>query len=203
MITGLTGKTYDKLQLNAGVFLAGFDHSGIADAQAMKAALRAAISDESVCLGATRGGGIFQCTPSLRSIEADGARIACAGGMINDGWTVKLSAMLLETTPASFQRVFGAADVTTDGARTTVVPRFSICGEDYIPRLCWAGDTSAGFVLIELDNALNVSGAAFTFTDKGEGTLPVEFQAHMSDPQNQDAAPCRVIFISGVSAQEV
>lgn len=201
MTTGLSPSTFDRLQLNAGVFLAGFDHSDIADVAAMKTAIYAAIEDDSVCLGATRGGGSFQCTPTMRGIEADGKRSEFVGSMVNDGWTVKLTTTLLEATPANFKRAFVAADVVTNGNRTTVTPRTAITDEDYIPKLCWVGDTSKGFVLIELDNALNLTGATFTFTDKGEGTLPVEFQAHQSDLLAQDTAPCRVIFLEDSAAE--
>ena len=51
-----------------------------------------------------------------------------------------------------------------------------------------------GFVMIELDNALNVAGAAFTFTDRGEGQIPVEFQAHHKDLSKMNVAPCRILF---------
>ena len=69
-----------------------------------------------------------------------------------------------------------------------------LTSRSFIRRLCWVGDTSRGFVLIELDNALNVSGANFTFTDKGEGVLPFEFQAHKEDGEDDDYAPFRILF---------
>ena len=51
-----------------------------------------------------------------------------------------------------------------------------------------------GFVMIELDNVLNIAGATFTFTDKGEGTLPFEFHAHQASLEDQEYAPCRIVF---------
>ena len=82
--------------------------------------------------------------------------------------------------------------MTTNGSRTTIQARNSIKTEDYIPHLAWVGDTAQGLIAIELDSALNISGASFTFTDKGEGTLPVEFQAHYATMQNQETAPFRI-----------
>lgn len=196
MTTGLSPATFERLQLNAGVFLANFNHSGITDVKSLKEAIAAAIMDDEVCLGATRGGGSFQCTPEMRGVEVDGKRSEFVGSMVNDGWTVKLTTTLLEATAANFKRVFISADVVTNGNVTTITPRTDIKEEDYIKSLCWVGDTSKGYVLIELDNALNLTGANFTFTDKGEGTLPVEFQAHQSDLLQQDNAPCRVILIT-------
>ena len=78
--------------------------------------------------------------------------------------------------------------------RTTLRLRNGIAPEDHIPSLCWVGDTSRGFVLISLDNALGMKGAAFTFADKGEGTLPFEFQAHQDSAADQAFAPCRIVF---------
>lgn len=194
MITGLTSGTFENLQLNAGVFLINFDFSEYTDADALHTAVAAAINDDTLCLGATRGGGSFECTPSTRTIEADGMRYPFKGSTVNDMWTVKLKTTLLECTPDNFKRALIAADKTTTGNITTLKVRTDIQDADYIPKLCWVGDTSDGFVLIELTNALNLSGASFTFTDKGEGTLPVEFQAHAASLEDQDHAPFQIVF---------
>ncbi len=194
MITGLNPATFEKLQLNAGLFLRDFDFSSATTAARLRTLLAAAVSDGSCIIGATRGGGTFQCTPSLRSIEADGLRSPTVGSTVNDGWTVKLSGTMLEITPENFAAALICADVDKKGSLTTLRVRTQVTEEDYIPRLCWIGDTSRGFVLIELTNALNMKGAAFTFTDKGEGTLPFEFQAHQSPEEDEAYAPFRVVF---------
>ena len=194
MTTGLTPTTFENLQLNAGLFLRGFDFSTAASAAQLRLLVADAIAEGSCVIGATRGGGTFQCTPSLRAIEADGLRSPVVGSTVNDGWTVKLSGTMLEITPENFAAALICADVETQGSVTTLRARSEIAEDDYIPSLCWIGDTSRGFVLIELTNALNMKGAAFTFTDKGEGTLPFEFQAHQ-DPDAEDAhAPFRIVF---------
>lgn len=194
MTTGLSTRTFENLQLNAGIFMVNFDHEAIEDAVALREAIASEIESGVNVLGATRGGGSFQCTPTMRSVEADGKRSEFVGSMVNDGWTVKLTTTLLEITPENFARALICADVQTVGKRTVVTIRTDVEVEDYIPSLCWVGDTSEGLMLIELDHALNLTGANFTFTDKGEGTLPVEFQAHQGDLLAQEEAPCRVIF---------
>ena len=73
---------------------------------------------------------------------------------------------------------------------------------DYIPSLCWVGDTSKGFVLIDLENALNLTGANFTFVDKGEGTLPFEFQAHAKDLASMKYAPVTIVFFNDAEGAE-
>lgn len=194
MITGLNAYSFEHLQLGAGVFLKDFDPSTATDAAALKTLLAQCIANKQGLLGATKGGGTFQCKPSLRSIEADGLRSPVTGGTVNDGWTVKLTGTLLEIAPGSFAAVLGCADVTTSGSVTTIRPRRDVTADDHIPTLCWIGEMSQGLMLIQLTDALNMSGAAFTFTDKGEGTLPFEFQAHQSDPADSEHAPCRIMF---------
>jgi len=194
MLTGLRAETFENLQLNAGVFLSGFSPDAIADAAALRTAAIAAIQSGEGLLGATRGGGSFECTPQTRTVEADGMRYPFVGSTVNDLWTVKLKTTLLEVTPDNFERALICADVKKEGKKTIIRVRTGIAREDYIPSICWIGDTSRGFVMIQLDNALNLTGATFTFTDKGEGTLPVEFQAHNASLEDQDHAPFRIIF---------
>lgn len=196
MITGLRPETFEKLQLNAGLFLANFDDSEATDADTLKGLIATAIEAGEGVLGATRGGGSFECTPTTRTVEADGMRYPFKGSTVNDMWTVKLKTTLLEITPENFARALMSADMTTDGNVTTVKVRTDIEDKDYFPSLCWIGDTSKGFAMIKLDNALNIAGATFSFTDKGEGTLPVEFQAHCASLADQANAPFEIKFFS-------
>lgn len=195
MTTGLTPQTFENLQLDAGCFVANVALSAIKTVQEVKAALASAVSDPAKWLGATRGGGTFTCVPTIRSIEADGKRSEFVGSTLNDGWTVKLATTLLEATPENFKRALMTADATTNGNVTVIKPRTAIKDEDYITTLAWVGDTAYGLTVIELDNALNLAGATFAFTDKGEGTIPVEFTAHQASLENQEYAPCRVYVL--------
>lgn len=194
MTTGLTTQTFKNLQLNAGCFVA-MDVSTYETVEALKEALAGAMDDAKQWLGATRGGGTFQCVPTIRGVEVDGKRSEFVGSTVIDAWDVKLTTTLLETTPENFARALMCVDSSTTGQKTTLKVRSTIKDTDYIPHLAWVGDTAYGLTVIELDNALNLAGANFTFTDKGEGTLPVEFQAHQSNMLNQDFAPCRVHFL--------
>lgn len=206
MITGLRPDTFTKLQLNAGLFLKNFDASAITDAAALKTAVASAISKDEGVVGATKGGGTFVCEPDIRQIEADGMRAPFVGSTVNDGWTVKLTGTMLEMTPDNFKDALMSADVTTDASNPKVKKvriRTDLKSDDYIDTLCWIGDTSKGYVMIELENALNIAGATFTFTDKGEGTIPFEFQAHQSDVLQQDYAPCTLLFFDPPAAETV
>lgn len=196
MTTGLRASTFENLQLNAGMFLANFDYSTATDAATLGALLKAEREKESdsALIGATRGGGTFVCTPNTRSIEADGKREEWKGSSVNDGWTIKLTTTLLEINAANLKRSFGTADVTDASKKHTIKIRTDIKDADYIDSLVWVGDTSKGYVLIAIKNALNTAGATLTWTDKGEGTIPVEFTAHQDGLETDGYAPCEVIF---------
>lgn len=195
MVSGLRPATFENLQLNAGVFLENFDYSGITNGAELKAAILTALTNGAGVLGATIGDGSFQCTPEIRQIEANGMRYPIKGSTVNDSWTVKLTGTMKEITSANFKRALMTADVAVSGKKSTIKIRTDIKAADYITKLCWVGDTSKGFVLISLDNALNLTGANFTFTDKGEGSLPFEFQAHAADLASMEYAPCEIVIL--------
>lgn len=196
MTTGLRASTFENLQLNAGMFLANFDYSTATDAATLGALLKTERekTSGSALIGATRGGGTFVCTPNTRSIEADGKREEWKGSSVNDGWTIKLTTTLLEINADNLKRSFGTADVTDTEKKHTIKIRTDIKAADYIESLVWVGDTSKGYVLIAIKNALNTAGATLTWTDKGEGTIPVEFTAHQDGLETDGYAPCEVIF---------
>lgn len=196
MTTGLRASTFENLQLNAGMFLANFDYSTATDAATLGALLKTERekTSGSALIGATRGGGTFVCTPNTRSIEADGKREEWKGSSVNDGWTIKLTTTLLEINATNLKRAFGTADVTDTEKKHTIKIRTDINDADYIDSLVWVGDTSKGYVLIAIKNALNTAGATLTWTDKGEGTIPVEFTAHQDGLETDGYAPCEVIF---------
>lgn len=198
-VTAVRPQTFERLQLNAGAFLKNFDLSTYTEYSALEEALFAAIKDGTKTLGATRGGGTFTASPTMRSIEADGKRYEFKGSTVVDAWDIKLTATLMEITPDNFTLALGTAEKTeensfTKGKKTTIKLRTNIEDGDYIQNLVWFGNTSKGFVAIALDNALNNTGVTLTFSDKGEGTLPVEFHAYQDTVENNDYAPCAIYF---------
>lgn len=199
MITGLSPKTFTHLQLNSGAFLKDFDYKSYDDLSALKAALAEALDDDTKRIGATRGGGTFECAPEVRNIEADGKRYEFVGSTVYDSWTVKLTGTMMEIVPENLALVLGAADIMGEKGKQTVRARTDLLPDDYIENLVWAGDTSKGVVLIALKNALNVSGATMTFTDKGESTLPFEFHAHQDSVQDMEYAPFEIVYFEQVS----
>lgn len=193
--TSLRKETFENLQLNAGVFLKNFDYSSISDAAALKTAILSAITAGTNILGATRGGGSFVATRTLRTPDADGNRYGFVGDTFVDNVDAKLSATLIEMTAQNIKDAFGSATITTNGKKTTIRVKTAIGTEDYLTNLCWIGDLADGrLVMISLDNALNKADFNLTFTDKGEGTLPVEFHAHQNDVLDYDYAPFEIVY---------
>ena len=192
--TALRNETFDKLQLNAGVFLKNFDYSDIDDATELKTAIATAITSGTNLLGATRGGGTFNVGREMRNPQIDGLRYRFKGGNYVDSTDPYLSTTLVETTPGNFAIALGGT-VTTDGLISTVKMETAISDDAYLENLCWVGDLSDGsLVLICLYNALNTANFNFTFTDKGEGALSVEFHACQEEVSDYDYAPFEVVF---------
>lgn len=199
-------ETFENLQLNAGIFLKNFDYSSISDASALKTAIASAITAGTNLLGATRGGGSFVATRELRTPDVDGKRYGFVGDSFVDSVDVKLSTTMIEMTAQNLKDAFGSATITTSGKKTTIKMKTAIDESAYLTKLCWIGDLADGrLVLINLDNALNTADFNLTFTDKGEGTLPVEFHAHQGDVLDYDYAPFEIVYFEpdGTAAELV
>lgn len=196
MTTGLRRETFENLQLNAGVLLKNFDLTDIATADALKTAIIAARSDATKWIGATRGGGTFTATREMRTPEIDGLRYPFIGGRFVDSVDANLSATLVEVTAQNIKAALGSVDIDTSTATKTVITMHTaIDTADYVSNLVWVGDISDGrYVAIELYNALNTADFSLTFSDKSEGTIPLEMHAHQSDVMDYDTAPFRIVF---------
>lgn len=190
----LRNETFDNLQLNAGIFLKDFTYNDVADAAALKTAIASAITAGTKLLGATRGGGTFTVTREMRTPEIDGMRYNFKGGNFVDSVDAYLSTTVVEVTAQNFATLLGGS-ATTSGKKTTIKMQTAIGDEDYLTNICWVGDLSDGrLVLICLKNALNTADFSLTFTDKGEGTLAVEFHACQDEVNDYDEAPFEVVF---------
>lgn len=199
----LRNATFDNLQLNAGIFIKNLVYTGTsapANAQELKALitgiLNGTVSEKGELLGATKGGGTFTVTRETRTPEIDGMRYKFKGGNFVDSVDAYLSTTLVEVTIDNVKELLGGT-VTTDtgGLVTTITMETAIEDSDYLDNLCWVGDLSDGrLVLICLKNALNTADFTLTFTDKGEGTLAVEFHACQDEVNDYDTAPFEVVF---------
>ena len=202
--TPLREETFQNLQLNAGIFLKNCDYSSIANAGALKTAIAAAVAGSSGALGtligATRGGGSFTVTREIRVPEVDGRRYGFKGDSFVDSVEAQLSTTIIEMTPENLTMALAGASVSGSAPKQTITLSTAIDTDDYLTNLCWVGDLADGrYVLICLKNAINTADLTLTFTDKGEGTLPVEFHAKQAGVNDYDTAPFEIVYFSAAS----
>ena len=199
---GLRSATFDALQLNCGVFIKNFAYSGTGaptDAQTL-ATLIAGIkagttTGKGELIGATRGGGTFNVTRDIRTPDIDGMRYKFKKGDFIDSVDAYISTTILEMTPDNLCAVLGVDTPAASGKITTVKLPTALTDDSYLDNICWIGDLADGrFVLICLKNAINTADISFTFADKNEGTLNVEFHATQDEVDDYDYAPFEVLY---------
>ena len=201
--TPLREATFSNLQLNAGIFIANADYSSIANATALKTAIANLIAGTSsalgsaTLLGATRGGGSFTVTRELRQPDVDGRRYGFKGDTFVDSVDAQLSTTLVEITLDTFKKAFGSFTASGSSPKQTLKLNTAIDTTDYLTNVCWIGDLADGkLVLICLKNTINEADITLTFTDKGEGTIPVEFHAKQAGVNDYDTAPFEVVYFT-------
>ena len=193
MIASVRDDSWQNMQLGAGVLLRNADFSRVKTAAAMREAVADAMMRDDCIIGATKDGGTFTCRPMLRSTEGDARRTAAASAVVNDGWTVRMTGMLMEITPGSFAMTVGPASAEKNGAATEICTQGDV-QEGFLHDLCWVGDTSRGFLLIEMHGVMSTGGAVLRMHEDGSGEMPFDLQAHVMGADN-GAAPCRIVFL--------
>lgn len=202
--TPLRSATFSNLQLNAGIFIANADYSSIANATTLGTAISnliagttSALGSSAKLLGATRGGGSFTVTRELRQPDVDGRRYGFKGDTFVDSVEAQLSTTLVEITPDTFLTALAGSSMTGSSPKQTIKLSTAISTSNYLTNVCWIGDLADGkLVLICLNNALNQADLTLTFTDKGEGTIPVEFHAKQASVNDYDYAPFEIVYFT-------
>lgn len=204
LTTGLRPETFENLQLNAGCFIKNLAYKGTGaptDSAALKTLITGimagTVTGKGDIIGATRGGGTFVITREIREPDIDGRRYPFKGGKFVDSADARLTTTLVEITVNNILMALGmpASAATTSGKVTTIKMHTAIDPDDYIENLCWVGDLADGrMILICLKNALNTADFNLTFTDKNEGTLPVEIHAHQANVDDYDEAPFEIVY---------
>ena len=181
---GITKKTPENMQLDAGAFFKNFDVMKDTYASA-KAAGK--------LIGATAGGGSFKGMPSIRQISVDGAGSRVMGLANVESYEGALSITLKEMTKEALRDALGLADINPDGVEKpegydVIVPRMSIEDTDYISNLVWIGCLSGSDkpIMIVLYNAFNEDGLTLNIQDKSEGSLACTFYGYNSLDEYMD-----------------
>lgn len=196
MITPVTANTINNLNPDAGILLRDVDISSASDA----ATLMTLITSEDAqkkWIGATKGGVNVQENRASWVPEFDGSgRIPYKGERRFSGSAPKITGSLVEFSPATVKLVSGAAKRTGEGtAKEGVQPLADYRDEDYIDKLFYITNNGPdGLYVVELDNALCISGMNSQTTDKNIGTMPFEFAAHSKSPVFTQELPMRYWF---------
>ena len=164
MKTGLTSRTIESLQLNAGVLLTAYTKGED-------------IAEEDI-LGATRGGGSFTAVPTMHQAAVDGAPTYVVGLERCDDWVVTLNATMVELNDEAITRALGVGVTKTGTTDKVFTVKNTVNATDF-KDLFWVGDLSNGQnVVIKIKNALNTGGLNLTFSDRGEGTYALALIGH-------------------------
>lgn len=186
--TKIPEKTFEQIQLNAGVLLKTFEPS------------TATVADENI-IGATSGGNTFEATPSYSDYGEDIDNCPTNVKELKklDSWEVKMSGSMVTVNADVVKMLIGAADVSD----TKITPRNDLDATKDFTDLWWVGDysdkngeTNGGYIAIHMMNALSTGGFKVSATNKAKGTFDYEFTAHYS-MDAQDTVPFEVYVKAG------
>jgi hypothetical protein len=191
--TQFPANTFQKLQMNAGIFCRHFDP---------------ATGEITGILGATTGGGQFTASPEFSDFGEDIDNVPKNTMELKrqDDVAVTMSTTLVTIDADAAKLLIGAADID-ENDETHIVPRRDLALTDFSD-LWWVGDyshinngTNAGYCAVHLRNALSTGGFQIQSTDKGKGNFALELTGHYS-MENPDLMPYEVYIKQGSSASE-
>lgn len=161
--SGITAKTPGNILLGAGTIHKGFKF----DASTKKWNFTESL------IGATSGGNKLEITPSVQTIEVDGALVKVKGLDVKQGETVKLEINLIELTPEIIKAaVIGQAGNSELEGYSLIESKSQIEEGDYFENIAFVGKKIDGTPIIAiLDNALCTSGLSLEGKNK-EGAVP-------------------------------
>ena len=190
LISAVTAETINNLSPDAGILLKNFDYSTATDASTLMDLVVAEEAQKNSWLGATKGGVNVQENRSFWSPEFDGKRMPFKGDKFFESAEPKITGTMVEIRPENVKIASGAALITTEGNVITIKPQASIQAGDYLDNVVWITNHGKnGLYLVELKNALCVSGINSQSTDKDILTIPFEFTGHADSVVYSDDLP--------------
>lgn len=189
-LSGYTAKTAENLVLDAGAFFKNFDVKTDNYDTAVTAGK---------LLGATRGGGNFNATPTVRQIEVDGVKGKAKGLTVIDSWDVNMTANMLEVTIESLKLSLASATSAVDAVNypgyTQIKANNYIALADYIDNITWVGTISGSDkpVIIQIYNVLNTNGLSIQTQDKNEVVTALTLTGHYDDT-DLDSPPFAIYY---------
>lgn len=203
MISAVTAETINNLSPDAGILLKNFDYASATDAESLMELIYAEGATESKWLGATKGGINVQENRTFWSPEFDGKRMPYKGDKYFENAEPKITGTMVEIRPENVKLASGAATMETTGSITVVQPHASIQIGDYLDNVVWiTNHGNNGLYLVELKNALCVSGINSQSTDKDILTIPFEFTGHAASVVGSDDLPITYKFYASTTIAE-
>lgn len=189
--TKIPKKTFDQLQINAGMLLKNFNlnpaegESHYTDA------------DE---ITATTGGITINVKPEFQDFGEDIDN--CPKNTMElkriTSTEISLSGTALNITEDLLMFELGAAD--KDATSGAIKPRVDLKVADF-RNIWWVGDMSdGGFIAVHVLHALSTDGFSLKTTDKGKGNIAFALTGHVS-MENQDVLPVE-IYVSTAEEEE-
>jgi hypothetical protein len=186
--SGFTTKTAESLLLNAGAYFKNFDVE--------KDTFDTAVSAGKL-IGATKGGGEFSATPTIRQIEVDGVAGRAKGLEVIDSWETYLKATVLEIKKETIKSALCSAkiDETSNEDYDIISANAQIGLDDYIENVAWVGTLSGSNkpVIIIVKNALNTGGLKLATQDKSESTVEMTFYGHYTQ-EDLETPPFEIYY---------
>lgn len=186
--SGYTEKTAENLLLDAGAFFKDFD----IETDDFESAIQ-----EGKLLGATRGGGSFEATPEIRSIEIDGVHGKAKGLQVIDEWEIKMAANVLEVTKEGMALALTSSelDEETNEKYDIISAKNYINLTDYYDNITYVGKISGSDepLIIQIYNAMNTTGLTLETEDKDEAVIEMEFEGHY-DEKDLDHPPFKIFY---------
>lgn len=187
--TGFSESTAENLLLDAGAFFVNF---------AVGTDTYESARTSGKLLGATRGGGEFKASMTVRQIEVDGVKGRAKGLETNDAWDVYLKATVLEVNKETLAKALTSTVVSTSTVATgysEIVGNNNIDIEDYLDNVTWVGKIAGSDepVIVQVFNALNTDGLTLSVADKNEATMEMTFYGHY-DTSALDNPPFKIWY---------
>lgn len=186
--TKIPTNTFQNLVLNAGIICRNFDP---------------ATGEASGQIGATSGGNSFSAVPEYSDFgeDIDNCPKKTKELMKLTNWAISLSGTLVTADAATIKLLCAVADISGN----KITPRRDIDQSDFTNLwiICDYSDenegASAGYIAINVMNALNTGGFTLQSEDNGKAKFAFTFEAHFS-LNAQDTVPFEVYVNGGAGS---
>lgn len=189
--TQIPTDTFEKLQMEAGIFCKSFNP---------------ATGEFSGLMGATTGGGNFTTSPEFSDFgeDIDNCPNNTKELKRKDSETVTMSTTFVTLDPETARMAMAGADIDANDS-SHIIPRRNLLPSDF-DDVWWVGDYSdintgagAGFCAIHLMNALATGGFQIQSSKNGKGNFAMELTGHYSI-ENPDIVPYEVYIKAGTNS---